>query len=121
MKITKLTLWEVGLTSHETYYMAEGKTCDVVPSVILRLDTDAGISGWGEVCCIPHYLPAYADGIIPGVSYLAPVLMGADASHPEVVMAHVNAYLLGHPYVKSLIDMALHDAAARGADLPVYQ
>ena len=54
MKITAIHLWQVTLTSHKTYYMADGKTCDDVASIILRLDTDAGISGWGEVCPIPH-------------------------------------------------------------------
>ena len=121
MKITKLELWQIGLKSHQTYYMADGKTCDDVASVIMRLDTDAGISGWGEVCPIPHYLPAYADGIMPGISHLAPVLIGQDVRHHEVIMAKVNAYLLGHPYIKSLIDMALYDAAARGASMPLYQ
>ena len=121
MKITKLHLWDVPLQSHQAYYMADGKTCDVVTSIIMRLETDSGISGWGEVCCIPHYLPAYADGIMPGISHLAPVIIGKDASHPEVLMAEVNAYLIGHPYIKSLLDMALHDAAARAAGLPLYQ
>ena len=63
MKITKLTLWEVPLTSHLTYHMAGGKTCDTVSSVVLRAQTDAGIEGWGEVCPIPHYLPAYAGNL----------------------------------------------------------
>ena len=121
MKITNLHIWHCDLTSHQAYYMADGKTCDVVTSVILRLDTDAGLSGWGEVCPIPHYLPAYADGIAPGIAHLAPVLIGQDASHPEVVMAHINAYLIGHPYIKSLIDMALHDVAAKAAGLPLYK
>ena len=59
--------------------------------------------------------------LFPAINYLAPVLIGADASHPEVVMARANAYLIGHPYVKSILDMALHDAAARAAGLPLYQ
>ena len=63
MKITRITLWEVALTSHLAYHMAAGKTCDVVPSILLRVDTDGGVSGWGEVCPIPHYLPAYAGGV----------------------------------------------------------
>lgn len=121
MKITKLHLWQTPLESHQAYYMADGKTCDVVTSIIMRLDTDTGLSGWGEVCCIPHYLPAYADGIIPGIAHFAPVIIGQDASQPEVVMAGVNAYLLGHPYIKSLLDMALHDVAAKAANLPLYK
>ena len=54
MKIKRLSLWHVPLTSHETYYMAAGKTCDTVETVVLRVETDAGITGWGEVCPIPH-------------------------------------------------------------------
>ncbi|MEO1331764.1 MAG: hypothetical protein AAFW46_19180, partial [Pseudomonadota bacterium] len=55
MKITRLSLWHLALTSHETYYMAAGKTCATVESAVLRIDTDAGLTGWGEVCPIPHY------------------------------------------------------------------
>ena len=51
MKITKLSLWHVGLTSHETYYMADNKTCDTVESVVIKIDTDTGITGWGEAFC----------------------------------------------------------------------
>lgn len=119
MKITKLHLWQIGLKSHQAYHMAAGKSCDEVVSIILRLETDSGISGWGEVCPIPHYLPAYADGVMPGIAHLAPVLLGQDVRHPEVLLAKINAYLLGHDYIKSLIDMALYDAAARGAGLPL--
>ena len=121
MHITKLELWQIGLKSHQAYYMAAGKSCDEVPSVIMRLHTDAGITGWGEVCPIPHYLPAYADGILPGISHLAPELIGQDVRHHEVLMTKINAYLIGHPYIKSLIDMALYDAAAKGASMPLYQ
>ncbi len=62
MKITRVALYVVPLTSHATYYMSDGKVCDSVESVVLRLDTDEGLTGWGEVCRIPRYLPAYARG-----------------------------------------------------------
>ena len=96
MKITSLKLWNVPLTSHEAYYMADGKTCDTVTSVILALETDAGITGWGEVCPIPHYLPAYAGGVAPAMEELWPVLCGADPVGPEAVMAKANGWLIGH-------------------------
>ena len=38
--------------------MSDGKICDTVTSCILRLESDTGLTGWGEVCPIPHYLPA---------------------------------------------------------------
>ena len=120
MKITRISLWHIPLTSHEAYYMAGGKTCDTVESVILRADTDTGISGWGEVCPIPHYLPAYARGVAPALADLAPVLLGADPVGPEALMHRLNTHLQGHPYAKSAIDTALWDLTAQAAGLPLY-
>jgi len=120
MKITRISLWHVPLTSYETYYMADGKTCDTVESAVLRIDTDAGISGWGEVCPIPHYLPAYARGVAPALQELAPVLLGSDPVGPEALMAKLNAYLIGHKYAKSAIDIALWDITAKVAHLPLH-
>lgn len=120
MKITRITAWEVPLTSHETYYMAEGKTCDTTLSVIVRLDTDTGLSGWGEVCPIPHYLPAYAKGVIPALEEMAPVLIGADPVGPEALMERLNKHLIGHDYAKSAVDTALWDLTAQAAQLPLY-
>lgn len=120
MKITRLTLWDVPLTSHVAYHMAGGKTCDTVTSVVLRVETDTGIDGWGEVCPIPHYLPAYAEGLRPALDYLAPVVIGADPVGPEAVMGGADAWLLGHPYAKSALDIALWDITGKVAGLPLY-
>ena len=121
MKITKLSLYQVELTSHETYYMAEGKTCDTVTSSVLQIETDEGLTGWGEVCPIPHYLPAFAGGVEPALREVAPVLLGADPVGPEALMAKVDAYLMGHIYAKSMIDIALWDITAQAAGLPLYK
>ena len=120
MKLTRITLWHVPLTSFETYYMADGKTCDTTTSAIVRLDTDTGLSGWGEVCPIPHYLPAYANGVAPAIAEMAPVLLGADPVGPEALMARLNTHLQGHDYAKSAIDTALWDITAQAANLPLY-
>jgi L-alanine-DL-glutamate epimerase-like enolase superfamily enzyme len=38
--------------------------------VVIALETDTGLTGWGEVCPIPHYLPAYARGVAPALQEL---------------------------------------------------
>jgi L-alanine-DL-glutamate epimerase-like enolase superfamily enzyme len=101
--------------------MAAGKTCDTVDSIVLRLDTDEGLTGWGEVCAIPHYLPAYAGGVAPAIEEVAPVLLGADPVGPEAVMARCDAWLMGHDYAKSAIDIALWDLTAKAVGLPLYR
>lgn len=120
MKITRISLWHVPLTSHEAYYMAAGKSCETVESVIVRLDTDTGLSGWGEYCAIPHYLPAYARGVAPAIEEMSSVLLGADPRGAEALMARLDAHLIGHGYAKSPIDMALWDLTAKAANLPLY-
>lgn len=120
MKITRIRLWHVPLISHTAYHMSDGKSCDTVETVILALDTDDGMTGWGEVCPIPHYLPAYARGVAPAIAEMAPVLLGADPIGPEALLARLDAYLPGHPFAKSPIDIALWDLTAKVADLPLY-
>ncbi|KMW59343.1 Muconate cycloisomerase [Candidatus Rhodobacter oscarellae] len=120
MKITSIRLWHVPLTSHATYYMAAGKTCDTVETVVLALGTDAGLTGWGEVCPIPHYLPAYARGVAPAVQEMAPVILGADPVGPEALMARLDAHLPDHRYTKSALDIALWDLTAQAAGLPLH-
>ena len=83
MKISAIHCWAVPLKSHTTYYMADSKACDTVESIVIEIKTDSGLSGWGEVCPIPHYLPAYARGVVPAIEEMLPVLLGADPVGPE--------------------------------------
>ena len=122
MNITSLTLWHLPLTSHIAYNMSDGKVCDTVTSCVLRLETDTGLTGWGEVCPIPHYLPAYPGGVAPALQELAPVIFARDglALGAEGMIRAADKYLQGHVYAKSPLDIALWDLTARAANLPLY-
>ena len=122
MNISRLTLWQLPLTSHIAYNMSDGKICDTVTTNVLRLESDDGLTGWGEVCPIPHYLPAYADGVAPALAELAPVIFARDglALGVEGMMRAADAWLPGHDYAKSPLDIALWDLTARKAGLPLH-
>lgn len=122
MNITRMTLWQVPLTSHLAYNMADGKVCDTVLTSVLRLEADNGLVGWGEVCPIPHYLPAYAGGVAPALNDLAPVILSADglALGAEAMMQAANHHLQGHVYAKSALDIALWDLTGKVAGLSLH-
>ncbi|MEM7044863.1 MAG: mandelate racemase/muconate lactonizing enzyme family protein, partial [Pseudomonadota bacterium] len=102
------------------YHMGGGKSCETVETVVLRLDTDHGLAGWGEACPIPHYLPAYARGIAPAIEEMAPLILGADPVGPEALMTKLDRHLPGHVYAKSAVDIALWDLLGKIANLPLY-
>ena len=123
VKITRILAYRVDLPLHETSYKwSGGKSVTVFDSTIVRVETDAGLVGHGEVCPLgPFYLPAYADGVRAGLRELGPHLLGEDPRQPGKLNRRMDAALKGHPYVKSGIDIACWDILGQAAGLPVCE
>jgi L-alanine-DL-glutamate epimerase-like enolase superfamily enzyme len=89
-------------------------------STIVALDTDEGITGWGEMAVISAlYGEAFASGARAGIADLAPLLLGLDPTRPKAFEATLDAAMRGQPYVKAALDMAAWDATARAAGRPL--
>src|SRR5262249_54106412 len=60
MKISRITAWQVDLPLHEgAYKWSGGKSVTVFDSTVIAVETDSGLTGWGEVCPLgPAYLAA---------------------------------------------------------------
>ncbi len=121
MKISKISVFQVDLPLHEgSYNWAGGKSVKIFDSTVVRVETDEGITGHGEVCPLgPVYLPAYAEGARAGIQVLAPALLGQDPTQLVKLNRHMDATLKGHPYVKSAIDMACWDILGQATGQPV--
>ncbi len=121
MKIRRVIAYQVDLPLREgRYSWAGGKSVAVFDATVVRIDTDEGLTGWGEVCPLgPAYLPAYAPGVRTGLAVLAPALLGADPLALGPLNRRMEAALKGHPYVKSGIDMACWDLLGKSAGQPV--
>lgn len=121
MRITRICAFQVDLPLHEgSYKWSGGKSVEVFDSTVVRIETDDGIAGHGEVCPLgPFYLPAYAAGVRAGIAEVAPHLLGEDPREVRKLAARMDAVLKGHPYVKSGIDMAAWDILGQACGQPV--
>jgi cis-L-3-hydroxyproline dehydratase len=121
MRIRRIAAYRVELPLHEgSYRWSGGKSVEVFDSTLVRVETDAGLVGHGEVCPLgPAYLPAFAEGVRTGIATLAPSLIGESPLELERLNRRMDAAMKGHPYVKSGIDVACWDILGQAAGLPV--
>ncbi|HMP17595.1 MAG TPA: mandelate racemase/muconate lactonizing enzyme family protein [Gemmatales bacterium] len=121
MKIKRIFAHRVELPLQEgSYKWSGGKSVSVFDSTIVGVETDTGLTGYGEVCPLgPFYLPAYAEGVRAGLRELAPHLLGFDPRELDKLNHRMDAALKGHPYVKSGIDIACWDILGQATGLPV--
>jgi L-alanine-DL-glutamate epimerase-like enolase superfamily enzyme len=121
MKITRISAYQVDLPLHEgSYKWSGGKSVDVFDSTIVRVETDEGLVGHGEVCPLgPFYLPAYAAGVRSGIAELGPHLLGSSPLELDKLNRRMDAALKGHPYVKSGIDIACWDIVGQACEQSV--
>src|SRR5262245_38037 len=121
MKITGIRAYQIDLPLHEgSYKWSGGNSVSVFDSTIVAVDTDEGLTGWGEVCPLgPAYLPAYARGARTGIAELAPQLLGLDPRELGQLNRQMDSAMRGHPYVKTAIDVACWDLLGKATNLPV--
>ncbi len=121
MKITRIRAYQVDLPLHEgSYKWSGGKSVTVFDSTVVEIETDAGVTGHGEVCPLgPFYLPAYANGVRAGLAELGPHLLGEDPLQIQKLNRLMDAALKGHAYVKSGLDMACWDILGKVTGQPV--
>lgn len=91
--------------------------------VIVRLVCSDGLTGIGEATTIGGL--AYGDQSPESIksaidNYLAPLLVGTDATGVNVAMQRVSAAVQGNSFAKSAIETALLDAQGQRLGLPVH-
>jgi len=121
MRIAGIKAYRVELPLHEgAYKWSGGNVVNVFDSTIVAIETDRGVTGYGEICPLgPAYLPAYATGARTGIAQVAPSLIGHDPTELGALNRRMDAAMRGHPYVKSALDMACWDILGKVSGLPV--
>lgn len=122
MKLTHAEVILTSVPSRRPHKMAIGTT-NVQECVFLKLHTDEGLIGLGE---IPHMVGHSAFGETQASvalqlrEKLLPVIFGSDPLQIEALQAKLDRALPWNPRAKAGINMALYDLAGKALDTPSY-
>lgn len=121
MKIERISVFQLDLPLHKPYWLQGGRLkFEVLDSTLVRIDTDTGISGWGEGCPWGStYVPAFGGGIRAAMVELAPAVLGLDPRRLEQLSRAMDRALPGHLYAKAPLDIACWDIFGQATGLPV--
>lgn len=123
MKITRLTVFQIDLPLAQPYWLSGGRLrFDVLDATFVKIETDAGLTGWGEGTPWGHtYVPAHGPGIRAGIETMASFILGLDPRRVLDVERAMDTALPGHLYAKSPVDMACWDIAGQATGLPIAE
>src|SRR5215470_13200739 len=100
--------------------MSGGRAAASQTGTLVRLRTDEGPDGWGEITPLGStYLPAFAEGARTALRFMAPHLLGLDPRNVSGFRRSMDAALMGHQYAKSAVDIACWDLRGKAAGLPI--
>jgi muconate cycloisomerase len=89
-------------------------------SALLRVVSDEGIEGWGNVDPTPGYSETSCEDVHVAVTDLTDVVIGLDPFNVHRLLAAMDARLPKRFEAKALIEMACWDLKGRALGLPVH-
>lgn len=98
-------------------------------SVLMRMRTSDGLEGWGEATALAQWGGIegryYGETVTTVVHILhdlfAPTLLQTDLRAPRLVMEKLDALIVGHPYAKAMVEMALQDIRGKRSGEPLFR
>jgi len=121
MKISKVEAWPVAMRLAEPYTIAY-ETVESVTNVFVRIETSAGITGYG--CAAPD-LPITGETpetVIEGIQGVGgEAIRGSDPLRPAMLVERLKQTLGRRPSTLAALDMAIFDIVGKAANLPLWK
>jgi L-alanine-DL-glutamate epimerase-like enolase superfamily enzyme len=116
MQITRISLYLTEIPYRNAYKTATNTTKNG-RHILCKIETDSGITGWGETGIISQRYPSQGDSPEAMFAvlqhYLAPAIIGMDPTAIETVIWALERVLKGNYFAKTAIDHAIYDIPAR--------
>jgi muconate cycloisomerase len=126
MKVTRIETIPIRVPIKPELAIKSGRggSHSVSPFLLVRIETDDGAVGVGEVSCTPRWSGEDQVSAAHFIdTYFAPLLIGEEvaAERIEALTAKFTAPVAGNHFTKSGVEMALWDLAGQRAGTPVYE
>jgi len=118
--ITAITATRVSIPLAEPFVISLG-TIDSADNVVVRVETDAGITGFGEGAPTPFVTGETIDTVEAAVRFLAPAVLGQNPFAIDAIHRAMDRLLVGNGSAKAALDIAVYDIMAQAAGQPLFQ
>lgn len=119
MKIKAIEAIAVSLPMRKPVQMA-GETVTRADNVLVRIESDDGVVGWGEAASAPVMTGETVASMMAAVELMTPGLLKRPADDLAGAAATMEARLYGNSGAKAAIDIALCDLVGRATGRPVH-
>lgn len=123
MKITRIDTIAVQVPIRPDRAIRGGRGSHTVsPFLLVKVLTDAGVTGLGEVSCTPRW--SGEDSVTAAHyirNFLGPLLLGEDPTQIERLARQLHSAVANNFFTKAALEMALWDILGKVAGLPLYR
>jgi L-alanine-DL-glutamate epimerase-like enolase superfamily enzyme len=120
MKITQITAKIIRLDLLRPLTIAIG-TISGGETILVKVETDEGITGYGEGTSVPFVTGETPETILSAVSFLREPLLGLDPWGIGHIHRVMDGALVHGGAAKAAIDIALYDIMGKHAGIPLYR
>lgn len=121
MKITDISIGTISIPLITPFKTAL-RTVDRIQDLIVRVTLDSGETGYGEAPPTAVITGETSQSIAAAIrDYLAPAVLGLDAGNRDELFGRLDRAMAKNTSAKAALDIAVHDAAARAMDLPLFR
>src|SRR5678809_301960 len=123
MKLAELRVVRADIPVRRPHKMSF-TTLETVNFVFVRAETSDRLVGWGDAACLggPTWSEESAESVAATIErYIAPWLVGRDATLIEALRQEMAHRLQGNPFACAAVEMALWDLNGRALGVPVHR
>jgi len=119
LKIKSIEPIAVSLPMLKPVIMA-GEEVRAADNVLVRIETDIGLTGWGEAASAPTMTGETVPSMMTAVYHMASALEGRDPADIDGAHAAMDGRLYGNHGAKAAIEIALLDIAGKAGSKPLH-